>query len=770
MATVTASDLFDGAAHRAMAAHLTAPFAAGAVDTTLAVQPNGTVAVTVAVREPVLLVAPKTPLSDRWMVVDAVLDPAGVPAALTPALRFAPYTEAGTFLPLYAPAVDPQLRTTPPFTVRLTLTFVDRDLQPIAVPVADVSTHVEVRLLEGALGKMLYVLGAEKARVRRQARELSAVRALTDARWNALDRLGADVAVPRFVDELRYDSAKQEIYTVVPTAGGVPVPETDAAYRRRLRLYVPWLMPTRSRLVQLLADVGAPAAFGVEEQTNEFAVGIHIIAAPGQAAARQNFDDFLRRNILVWPTVFPATDPREQRFLNARQKQRLDDLRTSLRNGYNVTNQIAFAPALAAALDRLARLRSAAGGAGKLTVSRAFDPASGSRYELGLGADLQPIPAAQLNAMHAALTAATPPTSTDPEIAALLRAVQSQPAAADPEGKWLFEAAGLRTVHRIGGGDIHVSPLPTFGLVVSESAVQPDPALRALEARYHAPGDPGANAVLEAALTAGAAEWAAAAHEPWTRITDADARARWNLNTAQPAAARNVFAAAGLAAVTSLPALATALNNVPLELLEGIQLGPVLTGRILANDPAAVAELRALTTLFRNHNLSSMLPFVSGPSQITVLVGAIGLPTAGINLSDRLATGFRWYAVPIQGAGGEVKSVGARSAFRPKSSAVLTAIVVIGYARRGLVDPYEFRVDLPPGAILTLPQYEFLMNALERVCPIGVQANTYAIRQQHVDVDASGAAEPLPPSLSRTYRKFRRPHQRGEVGVGAAGA
>ena len=52
--------------------------------------------------------------------------------------------------------------------------------------------------------------------------------------------------------------------------------------------------------------------------------------------------------------------------------------RTSLSNGYTVTNQIAFAPSLASALDRLARVRTAAGGTGKLTISRAFDPTAGN--------------------------------------------------------------------------------------------------------------------------------------------------------------------------------------------------------------------------------------------------------------------------------------------------------------------------------------------------------------------------------------------------------
>src|SRR5204863_8613506 len=108
--------------------------------------------------------------------------------------------------------------------------------------------------------------------------------------------------------------------------------------------------------------------------------------------------------------------------------------------------------------------------------------------------------------------------------------------------------------------------------------------------------------------------WAAGGPGRWTRITDPDARARWNLNTAQPVAARTVFEAAGLPPIASLPAIVTAMNNVPAELVEAIQLGPTLTARILANDPAAVADMRAMVALFRSQNLSSMFAFVSGPN------------------------------------------------------------------------------------------------------------------------------------------------------------
>src|SRR5438309_559562 len=83
-------------------------------------------------------------------------------------------------------------------------------------------------------------------------------------------------------------------------------------------------------------------------------------------------------------------------------------------------------------------------------------------------------------------------------------------------------------------------------------------------------------------------------------------------------------------------------------------------------------------------------------------------PQAGINLADRRSTGFRWYAAAVTGHGGRIGSTGSRSVFFPEGQG-LTAVVVVGYLRTGLVDPYEYRVELPAGARLNLEQYEFLM-------------------------------------------------------------
>jgi len=171
-----------------------------------------------------------------------------------------------------------------------------------------------------------------------------------------------------------------------------------------------------------------------------------------------------------------------------------------------------------------------------------------------------------------------------------------------------------------------------------------------------------------------------------------------------------------------------------------------------------------IADLLRAEGLASALPLVIGPTEVIIVVGAIGLPEAGINLSERRATGFRWYAVPIRGDGGTLVRAGQRVTFTP-SGPGLTALVALGYARRGLTDPYEFRIDLPADATLTLRQYEYLMNLLDHTHPLGIEINTFAIRRQHVDLDGDGVADPLKPSVANTFRPFQRRRQRGETAV-----
>ena len=47
------------------------------------------------------------------------------------------------------------------------------------------------------------------------------------------------------------------------------------------------------------------------------------------------------------------------------------------------------------------------------------------------------------------------------------------------------------------------------------------------------------------------------------------------------------------------------------------------------------------------------------------------------------------------------------------------------------------------------------MNIVELVTPVGVRADTWAIRHQHIDVDGSGTPVALSPAAARTYRHYR---------------
>ena len=48
-----------------------------------------------------------------------------------------------------------------------------------------------------------------------------------------------------------------------------------------------------------------------------------------------------------------------------------------------------------------------------------------------------------------------------------------------------------------------------------------------------------------------------------------------------------------------------------------------------------------------------------------------------------------------------------------------------------------------------------LLNLVELVTPVGVRANTWDLRQHHVDVDGSGTPFPLTAAAARTYRHYR---------------
>jgi hypothetical protein len=765
------ADVWRSASDLATTAHLTGPFAAGSVVSAVDMTGTGRVRVPLS-RLPMLLVALRGPLDVDGLRVDLALVGGG---PLLPAF-FGPYTEAGAALPVHAPPADSGTGLAAAFEIRATAVRVAADGgAETSLSSAVARDLIEFRLVSGNIGRLAYCLTAEQGRMRRMGREIGAMRSLDRARDDALDRHGADLAVPRLSDRIGFapppaapDEPPPDDHRIVT----IPERESDASYRRRLRLYRRLGRTSPLDLERRLngpgepgdpnrgpiADLGVTERFSVIEEDNPFAVAIRLV---GPAAKRADFLEYIRRIHLIWPGGAAAANAiHGARYLPDSVRREQDELRKRLRVAFDLQVNAPIAPLLAMSLDRLGQVRRALVDAGGWPLLRAQDDAGGSRYELGIGVDVQPLAPAQLTALGTAVRNFRP-TGTDAALDALIASLVPRRAADDPDGRWLLEACGLRTVHRVATDRLYLSHLPVFGLVVDEGPGA-TPQVVPLEARYHAPGDPGANAALLKGLTLAEAAWQG---PKWTGVSDAEAMALWGTAEVDDAAER-VFRASGLTAVRDAAAVATRLARVPTELVETIRLAPAMATRIrtAASSAAAVTELRSLVDVLRTAGLSSVLPLALPGGDVVLIVSVIGLPEAGLNLSDRRATGFRWYAVPIDGVGGTVRVVGSRTEFRPADDG-LTAVVTLGYVRGDRSDPFEYRLDLPDGALLNLEQYEFLMNLVDRAHPIGVEINTFAIRRRHVDLDEDGTVDPLDPSASRTFRRFHRPRHRGEAAV-----
>jgi hypothetical protein len=430
---------------------------------------------------------------------------------------------------------------------------------------------------------------------------------------------------------------------------------------------------------------------------------------------------------------------------------------------------------LALALDRVGRCRRALGEAGRWQVTRCHDPEGGSRYELGLGADLRPL-GAELDRMADRLRAGditlrAEPTDAEPDPAqtrALLAAAVPRPSTEDPDGAWLLETCGLATVHRVRADVLYVSHIPTFGLTISGPSTSTVGTPVALEARYHAAGEPGSHVLLVRGLEAAVREWSGLGHDPWLVLDDATARREWDAAVPTPEATADVLGHVGLPVVTAPRDVAAALRRLPPELIATIRLPAAEARRVTAGRPEAIADLRDLLNVLSAQGMSSALLLVVAEDDVVVVVGGIALPLAGLNLAERAATRFRWYAVRIWPAEGtppsrsEIGYLGARTEFTPTRFG-LYAIVALGQIRSQQegMEAYEFTVDLPDGTTLTLLQYEYLMNLLSHLHPLGTRVDTWSIRARHVDLDGDGDAEPVPSHISRTYRQFRRSRFRG---------
>lgn len=786
-----ASDDLGSAVHTNLLSHLPGPFGGGAMQTSVPLAADGRIDVNWTTRRPLLLVSLKTPLGSESVRITPALDPAVPGAAVLAKATFAPYSEQGAAVLVHAPQTAVDVDVVAGFIVRITAERIDEDGTVTAVAGAALQALVEATVLEGTLARLLFVCEYEHARLRRMARELLAMRTLATARRDALDRMGADVGAERFRDEIAFDAASKEIVTRLRMVGGIPGAEPDADYARRLRLYRPFRLRTRRSLVDLLNGPGTDAdpnaglfsgiqgghRFRVLEADNRIAVALHLIEV-GPAGPRVNFLAQIRQDRLIWPSNTPAANTvHSTRFLPQKTRTEINQLRASLRQSFAFAASAAIAPHLVRTLDRAGRLGRALGFAKVWAVTRAQDGAAGSRYELGLGVDVTPPTAAEADDLRTRMLDPNQALPADAELAALVRNARSGtvPAVADdPELAWFWRLCGVQTVHRVDAATLFLSHFPMFGLVLSGATQTATGVGLPLEARYHAPGDPGKNVVLANGLAAAAAAWAADGGAAWTVLSDAQAQARWGLVPVHAPGdpANAVLAGAGLPVVTDPAPAVAALNQLPPELIETVRLDAAQAAQITAGQPAAIAPLAALAGHLRDNGMASVLPLIGAGNEVLLVVGVIGLPEAGINLNERRATGFRWYATPVGASGGagaaapgiEIKAIGSRTLFIARAPGVYVAVAV-GYARTGLTDPYEFRVELPDKAVLSITEYEFLMNLLGVSHPIGVEINTFSIRREHVDLDGDGIADPLSPAVFRTFRAFQRRRLRGAYDV-----
>ncbi|MFO0750668.1 MAG: hypothetical protein U1F43_34115 [Myxococcota bacterium] len=719
------------ASHRNIVAHLSGPLAAGAVDHPIAIGADARALLAWRPREPLLVAALRRDLGDETLTLTVTVSPDGVGARSLASLTWDRWSERGSFL-LLAPASDPLFQSPLPVTLGLALTAAGVALAPNAVAGA-----VELRLVEGVLGRTVFLLGAEKQRIRRAARELTAMRSLATARDEALDRTGEELGVPRFAESMAWDGSE-----IVTTRAR----EDDASYRRRLGIYRPFLVPNRRRALGLLRDAGL-AAIDLVEADNPFAVAVRLVSvAPSLAAAKAQKRDFfahLRRTRLLEPAAaVPAA-----RFLPKARRAREDALRQRLAGDLKFDAQTHIAPALALALDRLARCVRALGVHDALRVRRGQDAAGGSRYELGIGVDWADFADATKQALY--LAASGRVNVADAEVGALLAEMKPTPVATDPDCRWLMHPCGLATVHRIDQDWLYVSAMPALGLTISGVADTPGPHPVDLDAHLAGPLDSGLNVVLARALTQARAATAGA----WSELGDhATQVAAWQSAVNPSPGVAQSFRDLALPVVTQ-PQFGVALAKLPPQLVTTL----VVSGLSQTQRGELVAALR-------DAGMVAAVPLGYASGDVHLVVSVIGLPQIGSNLGARRATGFRWYAVPITGPGGSIGALGSRTRFLPAGHG-LTAIVCIAYARIGLTDPYEVRAEAPAGVQLDLAQYEYLMNVLDHLHPLGVEVNTWSIRQAHVDLDGDGVAEPLGPSRARTFRPFRRPRHVGAAAV-----
>lgn len=757
------SDPKRSASHLNLIDHLSGPFRNAAVDIPIELAASGVeviASIDATARRPLLLVGTRRAVGTHGLRAAVSVTPDG-DAAVTTELHFAPFTEAGAYLPVFASDDE----VAPALAVSIAIPDAPGGSEPIDL--------IELHLVEGTMGRLLYLLGAEKTRLRRQGRELTELRRLdftiaadTDRDHrrlgHALDRMGSDLGVPRFADRVTWDVARSQVVSVSER-------EPNETYRRRLEMMRRFMMPTRSNVERALRNFGG-ATFAINEANAELAVAIALVSSPDDTP-RTQFLAYLRTHYLLQPgQPIPATRPLPSK-VRAEQQRILDRIGgvggDVTRASFDVPAGTFIAPLLAETLDRVGRARRALGVTRRWKILRAQDDAGSSRYELGLGIDVEAIPTAELDQMATKLAARDFAADADPETIALLSSVVGKSSADDPTGRWLLSAAGLRTIQPIAGGLWYLSHFPTFGMLLTKTGGSP----LGMEARFHAPGDPGPHAALSFALADVVADAIAVSLPAFTQLSSAAAATAIAAATVPNTATVTAFAAAGLRTPDDAADLARAkadLAAFPIELMAALSLDVTQAAGLIANQPQAVAQLAKLVDILGAREIISVLPLVTGGGGL-LLISSSSLPGAARLNSPRY--GFRWHIMPIQGLpGGLSQEVGARNRYTaPNQGTNLSAVILVSIARRDRVDPrdcippYQVRVQLRPTELLDLAGYERMMNLLERAVPISVVVDTRLVREHNVDPARNGTVVPFTGRMAHTFRAYKQRRHLGNL-------
>lgn len=741
--SVVDPDSLGGDALAAMAGHVVGPLVGGFAGDEIPLDARGTGAIPVPTRSGLLVVALRAELGATATEIDV-----SVAGGAATRLVFAPYSPRGSALAVAVP------HSTSATTVS------------ISVAGSDSPKAVAVRYLDGVLARVLYVLGAEKARIRTAARAVAAGRLLVNASGDALDRIGQELGVARFSTALAWDAAAKQL-------AATSVTEPDETYRERLRIFRPFLRPNRPNLdAALAADAGGLLArsgytghLTVAESDTDLAIAIRIVSPPDDTK-RLAYLAYLRDKFLL---PLDATELPASRPVSPGERERARTLLARLKTEAKWPAGAYVAPPLAAAVDRAARCIAALGVTATITIANAQKDSGGSRYELGLGIDVARFDAATLTSLVTAATAHKVTGTPSADIRALLARLVPQPAAADPDARWLWELCGMRTVHPLATGATFLSTLPMHGAQLATSvatgALQVDAAL-------NAPGDPSPpqNAQLASTIATAAAA-APAGAQPWTVVSGAETHAALVGAAPAPSAALAVFEAQHLTLPTTAAAVAATvatLQDVPFDLWVGLRLDATTAAALLAGHPAGATSLADIVGRLQRAGAVSVLPMVAG-TVVYLLVGVVDLPGAATFDNRRLQ--WRWLALPL----GEDTRIGSLedtasshnvyTYASPTSASQLAAIVAVTPTRveptdvANRIDPYTVAIDAPGQRPLSFAQYEYLMNLLDRYCPLGITIDTSRIRAQHVDLDGDGVPDLLDQGLQHTFRPFRGPRR-----------